>query len=161
MEKGEDMGLEAKVVNKDAFKAVGVKWVGTFEQAAKGEMKIFHKEFLKRKTEIKSAVNPENIMGLSYHITENGFTYYLALEVEDGTAIPEEMELITVPACTFAIIEYKGEVVHEAYTYLYTWIKENGYSLIQNGLEHLEEYPGSFDPVNDVPELKIHIPIIN
>lgn len=153
--------MEAKVVNKKPFKAVGVKWFGTFEQAAKGEIKIFHKEFLKRKTEINNAVNPENIIGISYHITENGFTYYLALEVENGTSIPEEMELITVPASRFASIEYKGKEVHEAYTFLYTWIKENGYTLTQNGLEHFEEYPGSFDPVNDVPELKIHIPIMD
>jgi len=151
--------METKIVNKEAFKAVGVKWIGSFEQAAKGEIKSFHKEFLERKNEIKGAVNPENIIGLSYHITENGFTYYLALEVEEGTAIPEGMEFISVPACTFATTEYKGAAVHEAYTALYTWIKQNGYNLSQSDLEHLEEYPGSFDPVIDVPELKINIPI--
>ncbi|MCM3572617.1 GyrI-like domain-containing protein [Mesobacillus subterraneus] len=145
--------------NKEAFKAIGVKWVGTFEQAAKGEIKVFHKNFLNSKKQINNAVNPENIIGLSYHITENGFTYYLALEVEEGTAIPEGMEFISVPACTFATTEYKGAAVHEAYTALYTWIKQNGYNLRQSDLEHLEEYPGSFDPVTDVPELKINIPI--
>ena len=151
--------METKIVNKEAFKAVGVKWIGTFEQAAKGEIKDFHKKFLNSKNQIKSAVNPENIIGLSYHITEQGFTYYLALEVEEGTAIPDGMEMISVPACTFATTEYKGAAVHEAYTALYTWIKEHGYTLGHGDLEHLEEYPGSFDPVTDVPELKIHIPI--
>ena len=151
--------MEARIVKRSKFTAVGVKWVGTFEQAAKGEIKVFHKEFLKRKAEIKSAENPENIIGLSYHITENGFTYYLALEVEDASTIPEGMEAITVPSYTFASTEYKGTEVHEAYTGLYTWIKQNGYTLSQSNLEHLEEYPGSFDPVTDVPELKIHIPI--
>ena len=151
--------MEAKVENKEAFKAIGVKWVGTFEQAAKGEIKVFHKNFLNSKKQINNAVNPENIIGLSYHITENGFTYYLALEVEEGTAIPEGMEFISVTACTFATTEYKGAAVHEAYTALYTWIKQNGYNLRQSDLEHLEEYPGSFDPVTDVPELKINIPI--
>ncbi|UYZ23750.1 GyrI-like domain-containing protein [Mesobacillus jeotgali] len=151
--------MEAKVVNKEAFKAIGVKWVGTFEQAAKGEIKVFHKNFLNSKKQINNAVNPENILGLSYHITDNGFTYYLALEVEEGTTTPEGMEFISVPACTFATTEYKGATVHEAYTALYTWIKQNGYNLSQSDLEHLEEYPGSFDPVIDVPELKINIPI--
>ncbi|MBT2660050.1 GyrI-like domain-containing protein [Bacillus sp. ISL-45] len=151
--------MEAKVVKKEAFKAIGVKWVGTFEQAAKGEIKVFHKKFLNSKNQIKYAVNPENIIGLSYDNTENGFTYYLALEVEEGTAIPEGMEIISVPACTYATTEYKGAAVSEAYTGLYTWIKQNEYTLRQSDLEHLEEYPGSFDPVTDVPELKIHIPI--
>lgn len=151
--------MEAKLVNKEAFKAIGVKWVGTYEQAAKGEIKIFHKEFLKRKKEIKSAVNYENILGLSYHNTESGFTYYLALEVEDASNVPEGMEALSVPSYTYAYTEFKGSAVHEAYTKLYTWIKQNGYNLTQSDLEHLEEYPGSFDPVTDVPELKIHIPI--
>lgn len=153
--------MKAKVVQKEAFKAIGVKWIGTFEQAARGEIKIFHKKFLKKRNEIKSIVNYENIIGLSYHVTENGFTYYLALEVEDGTGIPEGMELITVPAYTFASTEYMGTAVHEAYTGLYTWIKQSGYTLSQSDLEHLEEYPGSYDPVTDVPELKINIPIMN
>lgn len=152
--------MEMKILNKEAFKAIGAKWVGTFEQAARGEIKSFHKEFLERRNEIKGAVNPENILGLSYHINENGFTYYLALEVEGTTAKPEEMELINVPAYSYASTEYKGTAVHEAYTGLYTWIKENGYSLKESDLEHLEEYPGSFDPLTDAPELKIHIPIM-
>jgi predicted transcriptional regulator YdeE len=152
--------MEAKLLNKEAFKAIGVKWIGTFEQAAKGEIKNFHRGFLERKNEIECAVNPENILGLSYHINENGFTYYLALEVEDTVAVPEGMELITVPANAFASTEYKGTAVHEAYTGLYTWIKQNGYSINQSELEHLEEYPGSFDPLKDEPELRIHIPII-
>jgi predicted transcriptional regulator YdeE len=159
MERGEDISMNAKIVKKEPFKAIGVKWIGTFEQAAKGEIKSFHKGFLERKNEIECAVNPENILGLSYHINETGFTYYLALEVEDTVDIPEEMELITVPAYEFASTEYKGTAVHEAYTSLYTWIKQNGYSLEQSELEHLEEYPGSFDPLTDEPELKIHIPI--
>lgn len=152
--------MVTKIVNKEAFKAIGVKWIGTFEQAAKGEIKSFHKGFLERKNEIKSAVNTENILGLSFHINENGFTYYLALEVEDTTIIPEEMELITVPAYTYASTEYKGTAVHEAYTALYAWIKKNGYSLSKGELEHLEEYPGSFNPLQDAPELKINIPIL-
>jgi predicted transcriptional regulator YdeE len=152
--------MQAKVVKKETFKAVGVKWIGTFEQAARGEIKTFHHEFLERKNQIKNAIEPENILGLSYHNTEHGFTYYLALEVKDTQSIPEEMEFITVPAYTFASLEYKGSAVHEAYTSLYTWVKEKGYTLIQNDLEHLEEYPGSFDPLKDAPELKIHIPIM-
>ncbi|GAE44483.1 BH2119-like protein [Mesobacillus boroniphilus JCM 21738] len=154
------MTMVTKIINKEAFKAIGVKWIGTFEQAAKGEIKSFHKGFLERKNEIKSAVNPENIIGLSYHINENGFTYYLALEVEDTTVIPEKMELITVSAYAFASTEYKGKAVQEAYTGLYAWIKQNGYSLKQSELEHLEEYPGSFNPLKDTPELKINIPIL-
>ncbi|CAM3727041.1 GyrI-like domain-containing protein [Mesobacillus thioparans] len=152
--------MGAQMVYKEAFKAVGVKWVGTFEQAARGEIKNFHHEFLKRKNEVKHAVDAENIIGLSYHITEKGFTYYLALEVEDTQSIPDGMELITVSAHTFASLGYKGSAVHEAYTSLYTWVKQNGYTLKHGDLEHLEEYPGSFDPLTDVPELKIHIPIM-
>ena len=152
--------MEIKIVNKEEFKAIGVKWIGTFEQAARGEIKGFHKEFLERRHDIKGAVNPENIFGLSYHINDNGFTYYLALEVEGTPAIPEDMELITVPAYAYASTEYKGTEVHEAYTGLYAWIKQNGYALNKSELEHLEEYPGSFDPVTDVPKLKINIPIL-
>lgn len=152
--------MDTKIVKKEPFKAVGVKWIGTFEQAAKGEIKNFHKGFLERKNEIECAVNPDNILGLSFHINETGFTYYLALEVEGTVAIPEKMELITVSPYTFVTTEYKGTAVHEAYTALYTWIKQNGYNLSQIDLEHLEEYPGSFDPLTDEPELRIHIPII-
>jgi predicted transcriptional regulator YdeE len=151
--------MEVKVHNKKAFRAIGVKWTGTFEQAAKGEIKIFHKNFLEKKNQIQNSIQRDKVVGLSYHINENGFTYFLVLEVENASSVPEGMEAISVPEFTFASTEYKGTQVHEAYTGLYTWIKENGYSLNQSDLEHLEEYPGSYNPETDVPELKLHIPI--
>lgn len=75
-------------------------------------------------------------------------------------AVPEKMELIMVQVYAFGSTEYKRTAVHETYTGLYTWIKQKGYSLSQSEWEHLEEYPGSLNPLTDETKLRIHIPII-
>ena len=150
--------MEIKVESKRAFKGIGVKWYGTYEQAAKGEIRTAQQEFKNRIGEITNKVGTDTIIGLSYHNDANSFTYYLVVEAENLDFIPEGMEGISVPAHTFVTASYEGEQVHEAYSQLHSWIEQSGYILNQNGLHYLEEYPVNYNPLTDSPRLKIHIP---
>ncbi|WP_243299721.1 GyrI-like domain-containing protein [Bacillus litorisediminis] len=151
--------MEISVVTRSAFKGIGVKWSGTYEQAAKGEIRTVHQKFRNELDQIKNRVNPNIITGLSYHNDANSFTYYLVAEAENLDFIPEGMETISVPSYTFVTSSYEGEQVHEAYTQLHQWIEQNGYILDQDELHYLEEYPVDYNPLTDHPHLKIHIPV--
>ncbi|MET3700134.1 predicted transcriptional regulator YdeE [Bacillus oleivorans] len=151
--------MEIKVEPRNAFNGIGVKWSGTYEQAAKGEIRTIQQEFRNRIDQIKNLVNPNIITGLSYHNDANGFTYYLIAEAESLDFIPEGMEGISVPSYTFVTSSYQGEQVHEAYSYLHRWIEQNGFTLNQDELFYLEEYPVKYNPLTDPPRLKIHIPV--
>ena len=151
--------MKVEIVNKKGFKAIGVKWSGTFEQAAKGEIKNLLEEFRSKSISIKNAVNTDTILGLKYHNIENGFTIYLVIEVENYDEVPETMEVISVPAYTFVTTTYTGNDKHSEYMKLYNWIEDNGFKLNQQVLEHLEEYLID-NTIEDTQRLKLHIPIV-
>ncbi|MBM7659939.1 putative transcriptional regulator YdeE [Bacillus mesophilus] len=133
--------------------------MGHFEQAGQGVIKKLQQEFRNNLGSIENACNPDIIIGLSYHNIENGFSYYLALEVPNLDVIPQGMTGISVPAHTSATSQYEEENVHEVYSEVYNWIELNKYVLDQNELEHYEEFPFDYNPMTDSPKLKLHIPI--
>ncbi|GER67507.1 hypothetical protein BpJC7_29410 [Weizmannia acidilactici] len=152
--------MEVQIVQKHAFNAIGGKWTGTFEQAARGEIRKFFHAFKQKMGKIRHVLHPDVIIGLSYHTDEDGvFSFYLVQEVAYIEAVPEGMTSLTVPAYTFAAAKYKGSAVQEAYADLYKWIKQNGYTVYQGQLEHREDYPASYQPLSDEPNLTIHIPL--
>jgi predicted transcriptional regulator YdeE len=151
--------MNPTIVTKEAFKGVGVKWSGTFEQAAKREIKELLQNFRIKVSQIKNAINPDTILGLSYHHSVSDFTLYLVVEVENDNNVPDGMESISVPTYTFVGSKYEGEDVHGEYIKLYNWVEQSNYKLDQDVLEHLEEYPIDYNPFTDEPKLNLFIPI--
>jgi predicted transcriptional regulator YdeE len=153
--------MEIGIKKREAFKAVGVRWQGTFQQAQAGEIKDIMQQFRTRLPELPNTINKESILGVSYDIDDKGFTYYLCCEVIGENTLLEDMVEVNVPALTYASYQHKPEEnVSESYTAVYNWIKESGYQLDdQVNLEHLEIYPSDYHPINDRPRLTINIPV--
>ncbi|WP_042144147.1 GyrI-like domain-containing protein [Paucisalibacillus sp. EB02] len=153
--------MEISIKKRDAFKAIGVRWQGTFQQAQAGEIKELMQQFRMRLDNLPETINKEFILGVSYDINETGFTYYLCCEVKGQYSLPEDMVEINVPELTYASYYHKPEEnISETYTAVYKWIKEEGYRLDdQINLQHLEIYPSDYHPINDAPRLTINIPV--
>jgi predicted transcriptional regulator YdeE len=148
-------------VKVDAFKAIGVRWQGTFQQAQAGEIKELMQQFRESLNELPEGTDKTTILGVSYDVTKEGFTYYLCCKVLDQVQAPEGMELISVPTLTCASYDHATEEnVGDSYSKVYQWITENNLTVNDEiNLEHLEMYPADYHPINEPPRLKIHIPI--
>jgi len=151
---------DSMIVTREAFQAVGLKWEGTFAGASAGEIRVIHTEMQKRLQEIKHVLNPDKLLGLSYHMTEVGFTHYAVVAVEQLEDIPDGMVTIAVPSLTYAKCEHaKGHSIEKSYNHIYAWIEQQGYKVHQDDMTHFEEYPMQQDPYSQEPEFTIRIPI--
>lgn len=151
------------IVTKPAFHAVGLKWEGTFAEAAAGGIRLVHQEIQRRFREIPHVVNPDKLLGLSYHAQPegNGFTHYAVVEVAKVEQIPSGMVQVSVPTLTYAKYEHrKGLEIEQSYQNIYAWIEQQGFSPLKGGLTHFEEYPMNQDPHTKAPEFTILIPIL-
>jgi len=153
---------EAKVVHKPAFRAIGLKWEGTFAEAGAGGIRHIQRELKRRLHEIEHAIQPDTLLGLSYHAYPGGtgFTHYAAIEVGELANVPDGMVEVSVPALAYARCEHrKGQHVERSYQNIYKWIEEQGHALHDGGLTHFETYPMQQDPFEKDPEFTILIPI--
>lgn len=160
------MSVEQKkgfeVVSKEEFMAIGFKWEGTFAEAAEGGIRKIQAELKRRLEEIQDKVDPETLLGLSYHATENaeGFTHYAAVEVKNAESVPEGMVSIAIPSHRYAQCEHRiGKSIEESYNQIYIWIRDEGLKASRTGLTHFEKYPMSQDPYNKDPQFTIMIPV--
>jgi predicted transcriptional regulator YdeE len=151
--------MEPKIVRKEGFKALGMKWQGTFEEASKGGIQKLFPELKAVSDGIENKAEPGIAIGLSYHNLTGGLTYYLCHEVSEIGEIRYGLEIVEVPPYTFAVLEHQGPEIMESYQLLYSWIEEQGYSLDQQILEHLEEYSAEYDPQQGDLKLNIYIPV--
>ncbi|WP_168413085.1 GyrI-like domain-containing protein [Bacillus salacetis] len=152
--------MKPRIVEKEGFKALGFKWQGTFDEASQGGIQKLFPELQAVTEGIENKVNPGIVIGVSYHNLTGGLTYYLCSEVSEIEEIRYGLEIVEVPAYTYAVLEHEGPDVMASYQRLYSWIEENGFSLNQQILEHLEEYPSDYQPYSDELKLIIHIPVL-
>ncbi|WP_078553821.1 GyrI-like domain-containing protein [Bacillus alkalicellulosilyticus] len=156
-------GNETKLITKNSFKAVGLKWEGTFAEAKAGGIRAIQQQIKLRINEIPQTVNPDQLLGLSFHAMpgKEGFTHYSVVEVGSEAPIPDGMVVVTVPSLTYACCKHmKGENISQSYTNLYTWIDQQGFEGdYAYGLTHFEEYPMEQDPYDVEPEFTMMIPV--
>ncbi|WP_342553345.1 GyrI-like domain-containing protein [Paenibacillus sp. FSL R7-0652] len=153
---------QTELVHKDNAVMIGLKWEGSFADAGAGEIRRVQTEFKHRLHEIRNVLHPEELLGLSYHMTDTGFVHYAAVEVDHKTlqSIPEGMIKFEVPSHTYAKCSHvKGHLVESSYNRIYTWIEEQGYHLSKGSLTHYEVYPMEQDPYDPEPEFTILVPI--
>ncbi|MBO1003334.1 GyrI-like domain-containing protein [Pseudogracilibacillus auburnensis] len=160
MEKQEN---DIHVTTKHAFHALGIKWEGTFVEAANGSIRTIQQDVKRRLHEIPHIVHPETLLGLSYLAVPDGsgFTHYSAVEVESVNQLPDGMMSISLPTLTYITYNHhKGQVIRESYNKVYDWIKRHHYE--ENNLNQLtpfEQYPMKQDPFDPDPEFMIMIPV--
>jgi len=153
---------EVRAVHKPSLHAVGMRWEGTFGEAEAGGIRAVQREFKRRLSEIGGRTNDGILLGLSYHAAPGAdrFTHYSAVEVAERGQVPEGMTEIEVPALTYARTEHrKGQSIEWSYRNVYQWMDEQGYSPLQGGPTHFEEYPLLQDPDDPDPEFVILIPM--
>jgi predicted transcriptional regulator YdeE len=153
--------MEISIKKLDAFKAIGVRWQGTFQDARDGEIKRVMQQFYDQLGELPNKMDKTAILGISYHITENGFTYYICCKSDESSVIPNQMEEISVPTLEYVTCEHdpSGDIA-DTYSAVYKWIGENDYQENEEiDLKHLEVYPADYEPMNEPPRLTIHIPV--
>ncbi|MBH5319507.1 AraC family transcriptional regulator [Paenibacillus sp. GSMTC-2017] len=151
---------ESVLVTKESFRAVGLKWSGTFAEAGAGRIRVVQEEMQARFNEIKHVLNPEILLGLSYQDDEVGFTHYSVVEVAEIEDVPKGMKSITVPALTYAKCEHtKGQTIDISYNNIYAWIESQDYRPCDDDVTHVERYPMHQDPYTKDPEFTIMIPV--
>ncbi|MBD2846933.1 GyrI-like domain-containing protein [Paenibacillus sp. IB182496] len=142
--------------------AVGLKWEGTFAEAAAGGIHVVQAELRRRLGTVERTSRPDRLLGLSYHAAPGAerFIHFAAVEVSAAEVVPEGMGVIEVPAFAYAQCRHlRGQQIDATYRNLYAWIAERGLRPHEGGLTHLELYPAEQDPFAPDPEFTILIPL--
>jgi predicted transcriptional regulator YdeE/DNA-binding transcriptional MerR regulator len=131
--------MQPEIVNRPAFKAVGLSYVGKNEHAEIGEM---WGRFNQINRQIKST-NHKEAFGLCFSTVEGParpgeFEYVACFQVADDKDVPAGMVYREVPAHKFAVFTHHGKLdtLHETYQYIYNT------GLAQAGLT---PHPDKFD----------------
>jgi AraC family transcriptional regulator len=131
--------MQPKIVNRSAFKAVGLSYVGKNENAEIGQMwDVFNQRFNEPKS-----INKKEAFGLCFNTVDGpsrpgDFEYVACVEVSDGKNVPAGMVYREVPAYKYAVFIHQGKLdtLGETYQYIYNT------GLAQAGLK---PHPDKFD----------------
>ncbi|XXM71092.1 GyrI-like domain-containing protein [Lysinibacillus sphaericus] len=157
--------LDYKVTDLPGYRAIGLKWEGAYSEVE--DLKEMIQNMSKRVSELEHAVNPQEQLGLSYHLRPDGFVHYSVYKVSLEQEIPEGMVEIKVSPMTYFCIHHpKGRDIGHTYSEIYQWLKENGEYApwVEEGMKYYddlpikhERYPNDRD-LND-PHFDILIPL--
>ncbi len=154
---------ETIVVKKEGYRAIGLKWEGTFAEAGAGGIRRIHEKLRARLREIPEPVTLAHFYGLSYHANPGnaGFVHYAVVETTDDTGyVPGGMVAVEVPTLSYAKCEHaRGQSIDKSYRNIYEWIEQQGYSVSRGELTHCELYSLSRDSYDPDPEFTIMIPV--
>ncbi len=153
------------IVEKDEIKIIGMS---TKTSLANNRIPKVRKAFFNRKDEILNDVHPEIIIGVSkkalnfnssdFH-ENTTYIYAVGKKVNKYINIPEGMELITIPRCTYAIFKHTGKFDKFGLSYVHiygSWFPRSGYKV--SDVPDLEWYDDRFlGPDNDNSEIDIYI----
>ena len=136
-QKGEPM--QPKIVNRPAFKAIGLSYVGKNEHGEIGQM---WDQFNQQCQTIQN-INDKEAFGLCFSTVEGPsrpgeFEYVACFEVADNKAVPAGMVYREVPAYKYAVFTHHGKLdtLGETYQFIYNT------GLAQTGLK---PHPDKFD----------------
>jgi AraC family transcriptional regulator len=161
-EKKEGTIMETKIVNKPAFKAIGISYVGKNEQ---GEIPQMWGTFIPRINEPKR-IDPSTSYGLCFSEVAGAaageFEYVAAVEVADDQFIPAGMVCREVPAHKYIVFTHHGklETLGETYHYIYnTGLAQAGVQVHPSRFD-MEVYTHEFAPGSDQSRLYIYVAIL-
>lgn len=130
--------MEHKIVNRPAFKVIGLSYVGKNEH---GELTQLWGQFNQVAKAIKS-INEKEAFGLCFSTVQGPskpgeFEYVAGFEVADNSDVPAGMVYREVPAYKYAVFTHHGKLnnLGETYQYIYNT------ALAQAGLQvHPDKY---------------------
>ena len=154
--------MQPKIVNRPAFKAVGLSYVGKNENAEIGQMwGVFNQRFDEPKN-----INKKESFGLCFSTVEGPsrpgeFEYVACVEVADNKNIPSGMVYREVPAYKYAVFTHHGKLdnLRETYQYIYNT------GLAQVSLKphpdkfDMEVYDEDFKPNSELSKFYIYVAI--
>lgn len=159
--------MNYEIVTLPAFRAVGLKWEGTYAEI-NPHLRNTINEMQTRADELEEKLEPNVLLGLSYHVIADGFAHYSMFKVSDRQKIPEGMLELEVPEWTYVKTTHpSGEDPTQTYIKLLRWLTENNYTPLKElGVEYYGEmlpikheyYP--LDQKNSFDRYDIYIPII-
>lgn len=120
------MKLNYEIVTLPGYRGVGLKWDGSYSEAH--TLKDMISTMNERVIEFEHLIDPETLLGLSYHLRQDGFTHYSVYEVGEEQRILEGMVEIYVPEMTYFLTHHKaGENIAQTYHSISKWLKESEY----------------------------------
>lgn len=153
----EDGKMEPKIVTMDAFKVVGMRYLGKNEH---GEISELWSQFNPRIPEIKHlAPQPNAALGVCLQNNQGLIDYIAALPVSELSDIPEGMTGEEIPTQTYAVFESRGvKDIGKTYQHiLKEWLPGSGYQP-GDGAD-FEFYPETFNPEDPESLVLIYMPV--
>ncbi len=149
----EVISMEPKIVKKDGFTLVGMRYFGTNQNQ---EISQMWGQFNQRMDEMGGLPNDTGEGAIGLCITpedapvEDGFEYVAGVPVSEVGDVPEGFVVREMPAYTYAVFAHKGDLAGLAKTYEYiyeTWLPQSGYELAAKiDFEHYNEDFKDFAP---------------
>ncbi|MCA1020737.1 AraC family transcriptional regulator [Halobacillus litoralis] len=141
--------VEPKVVQKSHFKVVGVSCQTMMDERSIKVPRLMEQFHTMKLPKVKNRVNAPRSIGMfvdppNWNESRDAFYWIAAVEVDSFEKIPQDMITKTVPAHTYAMIEYDPSLHDfDPYSYLHQWIVENGYQQVEGfGFEEYQPYTG-------------------
>lgn len=149
--------IDTRLVNKPAFKAVGLEilWVPEEAKPSENQLAKIWEKFNPRSCEI-----PHAVPGVAYGLErfEPGFKpgdpirYMACVEVTELGGIPEGMSVAEIPGATYVAASYQGTIdgINSVYSHIWgSWLPQSKYE-VAGGWNF--EYYGELFRGNDDPE---------
>ena len=149
--------MEPKIVSREAFQVVGMKYRGKNENR---EIPQLWRDYGARWKEIQDVVNPEIAYGVmdNYDEASGEFDYIASMEVGQVKDIPEGMVSVELPEQTYAVFPCTLATIRESYdAALKKWLPESDYK--HSGGPEFELYDENFDPQDLESEFYYYMPI--
>jgi predicted transcriptional regulator YdeE/DNA-binding transcriptional MerR regulator len=157
-----DEPMQPKIVNRPAFKAVGMSYVGKNEHGEIGQM---WGRFNQSCGPIKN-INHKEAFGLCFSTLEGPtrpgeFEYVSCFEVADNAQVPAGMVYREVPAYKYAVFTHHGKLdkLGETYQYIYhTALAQAGLTPHPDKFD-MEVYDQDFIPDSDASKFYIYVAV--
>ncbi|MCF7910968.1 MAG: AraC family transcriptional regulator [Candidatus Cloacimonetes bacterium] len=155
--------MEVKIVEKEAFKVIGLKVVTTQK---KNTIPQLWDKFNARWQDVKNIAQEGVCVGICPSVDDKDFdentefAYIAGMIVKNFTEVPEGMETLEIPAQKYAVATHKGPLdkLHDTYHYLYAeWLKDSDYEFCPSA--EIEWYDDRFIFNSPESEFDIYIPV--
>ncbi len=150
-------------VQLDEIKVVGYEFTAPYKAFREAEVLIPRLWFrlIEHLEEIGEVVNSNRRIGVS-HNRKTDFTYYVTVEVENFTKVPNNMTQLTVPANTYASFYHHGVMerdhIDRTYQFIHNWFEKNQYERNFQSYS-LEIYDEHYEPSKSSNRFEILIPV--
>ncbi|MCB2209343.1 MerR family transcriptional regulator [bacterium] len=129
--------MEPKIVEKEGFTLVGIRYFGKNENQEISELWTRVNHLADKMNGVPNAVDDAAI-GLCTVLDDvpedEGFEYVAGFPVSEAKDVPDGFVVRKVPPHTYAVFAHKGDIqgLEKTYEYIYeTWLPQSGYELAE------------------------------